>query len=62
MFRESDDLDKLKKRCRDVAKQGNGIILPIDDVFIIKCLEHIKNNDRRLVDSELEKLYQEIIS
>lgn len=62
MFRESDALSKLKSRCRVVAKQKNGVILPIDDKFIIKCLDHVENNDRKSVDIELDKLFQNIIS
>jgi hypothetical protein len=61
-FRNSDNFIKLKQRCKDVAKQSIGIILPIDDSFILRCLSHVEGNDRKKIDMELEKLYQNIIS
>ncbi len=62
MFRESDDMPNLKRRCRDVANQRNGIILPIDDTFIINCLGHVGSGERRLIDGELDQLYREVMS
>lgn len=62
LFRDSDNLKRLKSRCRDVAKQKNGVALPIDDAFLIKCLEHIENDSRGLIDVELDGLFQEVIS
>ncbi|NQY27558.1 MAG: hypothetical protein HRT92_10345 [Piscirickettsiaceae bacterium] len=61
-FRESDNLQKLIKRCGDAAIQRNGLALPIDDNFIIRCLEHIENNERVKIDIELDNLYQKVIS
>lgn len=62
MFRESNNLSKLKMKCCDVAKQGNGIILPIDDNFLLKGLELVKSGERRLLDKELDDLYNKIVS
>ena len=61
-FRESDNMVRLKSRCKDVANQGNGVILPIDDAFIINCLERIENNQRRTIDAKIEEIYQQVIS
>lgn len=61
-FRNSDDLPKLKLLCKDAAKQSLGVVLPIDDNFIVQCLEYVEKNERRKIDSELESLFQEIIS
>jgi hypothetical protein len=61
-FRESDNMVRLKSRCKDVANQGNGVILPIDDDFIINCLERIENDNRRTIDAKLEELFQQVIS
>jgi len=61
-FRESDNMVRLKSRCKDFANQGNGVILPIDDDFIINCLERIENDNRRTIDAKLEELFQQVIS
>lgn len=62
LFRSSDDIAKLKLRCRDAAKQGNGIALPIDDAFLIKCLKLIGNGQRSAVDEVITSLFREVIS
>lgn len=62
LFRRADDLEQVKKRCKDAVKQTLGVVLPIDDAFIIRCLEHVERKERRKIDSELDALYQEIIS
>lgn len=61
-FRNSDNLMKLKLRCKDAVRQHLGVVLPIDDNFIIQCLDYIEINERRRVDMILESLFQEIIS
>lgn len=61
-FRSSEDMPKLKLRCKDAAKQSLGVALPIDDDFIIRCLEYVEANEREKIDSVLEALFQEIIS
>ena len=62
LFRNSKDINKIKSRCKDAAKQGNGIALPIDDNFIIECLEFIANGQRSEIDELITTLYREIIS
>lgn len=61
-FRASEDKSVVIKRCQDAAKSGQGIVLPIDDEFVIKCLNLIANRTRDLVDQELDNLYREICS
>lgn len=61
-FRSSDDLMRLKQRCRDAVRQYLGVILPIDDNFIIQCLDYIEINQRDKIDELLESLFQEIIN
>jgi len=62
LFRNSIDMNKLKARCRDAAKQGNGIALPIDDAFLIECLELISKGKRVEIDKITTTLFREIIS
>lgn len=62
VFRESDDLPKLITQCGDVAKQNNGIILPIEDLFFKRCLKHIADGNRNYIDREINDLYQAVIS
>lgn len=61
-FRESEDMQTVIKRCQDAAKSGQGIVLPIDDKFIIKCLNLIANKNRNLIDQELDSLYRQVCS
>lgn len=61
-YRASDDKTNVIKRCQDAAKSGLGIVLPIDDAFVIKCLELIASKDRPLIDKELNDLYLEVCS
>lgn len=62
LFRNSKDINKIISRCKDAAKQGNGIALPIDDTFLIECLELIVNEQRSKIDEVITSLYREIIS
>ncbi len=61
-FRKADDMNKLISRCKDAAGQSLGVALPIDDDFIIKCLEYVEANERRKIDAHLEALFQNVIS
>lgn len=61
-FRSSKNSKNVLSRCRDAAKSNLGIILPIDDNFIFKALEHVINKSRGLIDKEISDLYQEIVS
>ncbi len=62
MFRKSDNEQILIKRCKDVAKQSHGIILPIDDNFINNCLQLIQDNKREEIDRKVNELYQTVIN
>lgn len=61
-FRESEDMNTVIKRCQDAAKSGQGIVLPIDDSFVIKCLNLIASKNRNQIDQELDSLYRQICS
>ena len=61
LFRHCPQMDTIIQRCRDAAKQGLGIALPIDDDFIVRCLALVEANQRMQIDRELEQLYQKVI-
>lgn len=61
-FRNSANLSKLKLRCKDAVRQHLGVVLPIDDSFIIQCLNCVEIHEREKIDGLLESLFQEIIS
>lgn len=61
-YRISDKPEKVIARCRDAAKSSLGIILPIDDAFVLKCLSLIAGKNRSLIDKEIDHLYQQICS
>lgn len=60
LFRATDNRDLLIKRCKDGVRSGQGLILPMDDIFIKKCLKHVSDMNRYLIDSELATLYAEV--
>lgn len=62
IFRSSNDLDNLIRRCNDAAKQQRGIVLPVDDEFIVGCLKLIESNNRHQIDAEIDRLYKRVIS
>jgi hypothetical protein len=61
-YRASDKPETVVSRCRDAAKSAQGIILPIDDAFVIKCLNLVATNRRSFIDKEITDLYQLVIS
>lgn len=61
-FRNSDNLNLIIQRCNDVAKQLNGIVLPMDDNFLINCLELIADGNRKSIDLITNDLYVKVIS
>jgi len=57
-YRSSDKPDTVISRCSDAAKSSLGIILPIDDAFVFKCLDLISSRNRQGIDQEINRLYQ----
>lgn len=63
MFRASDNPQKLIERCKDVARQGNGIVLPIDDGFILELLGVlVHGKPRSEIDMKVDRIYREVTS
>jgi len=61
-YRASDNLTLVIARCRDAASSNLGIVLPIDDTFVLNVLEMISNGNRGSIDRKIEDLFQRIIS
>lgn len=61
-YRSSDKPETVIARCRDAAKSSLGIILPIDDAFVVKCLNFIASKNRQGIDQAINSLYQQISS
>jgi len=62
LFRSSEDIELVFDRAIDAAKAKQGLILPLDDDFIIRCLGHVNNGDRNRIDAELDQVYRRVIS
>lgn len=62
MFRQADKFDNVVARCKDAAKSGRGLILPMDDRFVRDALMNVANGDRNEIDSQVDDLYRSIVS
>lgn len=61
-YRSSDKPSTVIARCRDAVKSSLGVVLPIDDAFVIDCLNLIEKNNRSLIDERVNRLYIQISS
>lgn len=52
------DRNAVLARCLDVARDGHGYILPLDDEDIVSMLGCIENGDRARVQDHLERIFQ----
>lgn len=62
IFRDSDNKKLVLDRCRDAAKSSSRIVIPMDDNFIIECLELIGKLNRNSIDEKVDRLFTDIIS
>lgn len=62
MYRQSEKPAQVLARCKDAAKSGQGIVLPMDDTFIIDCLKHVMGKERSVIDRKIDDMYKKIIS
>lgn len=62
LFRQSEDIGRVIDRAKDAARAGQGIVLPLDDAFVIAALNKIADGTRSEIDADLDRLYRSIIS
>ena len=61
-YRSSDKPEIVIARCRDAVKSSLGLILPIDDAFVVECLSLIASHKRSSIDEKINQLYLQICS
>jgi len=54
------DRDVLLRRCRDTHRDDRGLIIPIDDDFVIGCLELVAAGREREIDDRVGQLVAEV--
>ncbi|KUE88226.1 hypothetical protein ASL20_13930 [Cupriavidus necator] len=59
-YRKSEGQAEVIRRCRDAAKSGLGIILPIDDEFVLKALQFIEQGKRDHIDRQIDELFRNV--
>lgn len=62
LYRSAANQQRVIERCRDAAKAGQGIILPFDDAFIVKCLRHVVARTKHKIDEEINVLYEAVVT
>jgi hypothetical protein len=60
--RNFDNRDRFVPRCRDTAQANNGFIVALVDQDIVRFLSLIRENQRTLIDRELERRFGELIN
>lgn len=62
LYRFADKPAAVLQRAKDAARAGQGIVLPVDDAFVINALSLIENGRRASVDEQIDRLYRSVIS
>lgn len=62
LFRRASDTDLILERARDAARAGQGIVLPLNDAFVLGALNKIARRAREGIDGDLDRLYRAVIS
>jgi hypothetical protein len=61
-YRSAENKEAVLKRAQDVSKQGTGLILPVDDLFLKRLIQLRADAKCAQIDLELTNLYQTILS
>ncbi len=61
MYRKTKDEQLVIARCRDAAKSGQGIIIPLNDQRVVECLSFVAKREYHKVDELLNNLYVDIL-
>lgn len=62
LHRSSDKPDRVTARARDAAKSAQGIVLALDDKFVLQALKSIEEGKRYLIDSQLDAIYRDVVA
>lgn len=62
LYRSTDNQSSVILRCKDAAKAQLGIVLPMNDDFIIQCLACVVKRQRLEIDRLLDGLYSDVVS
>jgi hypothetical protein len=60
VFRTTNNPELIKQRCRDIAKAGNGVILPFGDAQLIEMLQMVARGESELINAYLDRLYRSV--
>ena len=60
--RHFEDRDLFVKRCQDTLRDGRGLVIPLDDLTVIRLLDVIGKGKRNELDKELTGLVNEVWS
>lgn len=58
--RTFDNRKRFIDRCRDTFRDGRGLVLPLDDTVVIRCLELVQAGARAALDEQWSNLVAEI--
>ncbi len=62
LYRSSADDDRILERCRDTAKDGRGVILPLSDFHITQLLDFVEGKRRSKVEEWLQRRFNSIVA
>jgi hypothetical protein len=60
MCRTFDDRALVIRRCRDTFTDGRGLVLPMNDEFVLRMLAHVEGGTRQEIDKLLSDLVAEV--
>jgi hypothetical protein len=55
-----EDRNLFVRRCQDTLRDGRGVVIPLDDMTILKLLDLIRRGKRNELDNELTGLVNEV--
>jgi hypothetical protein len=58
--RHFEDRELFVKRCQDTLRDGRGVVIPLDDLTLLRLLDLIGHGERRELDKELTGLINEV--
>lgn len=62
LYRSADDEARVLQRARDAARQGLGIVLPLNDEFVLGALALVAGGNRQTVDARLDGIWRQVVA